>query len=46
VKVVSHCNRLLREVVESPSMETFNSQLVKVLGNLLWLTLLSAVVLD
>ncbi|KAK4823919.1 hypothetical protein QYF61_008305 [Mycteria americana] len=33
--MVSHCNRLLRDVVESPSLEIFKTQPVKVLGNLL-----------
>lgn len=40
MRVVSHCNRLLREVAESPSLEILKTQPIKVLGNLLWFTML------
>jgi len=33
-------HRLPREVVESPSLEIFKTRLDKVLGSLLWVTLL------
>jgi len=33
VRVVKHWNSLLREAVESPSLEIFRSHLVMVLGN-------------
>jgi len=35
LKVTEHCNRLLREVVESPSMEIFKTHLDAFLCNLL-----------
>ena len=40
VMVVKHWDRLPREVVESPSLEIFKTQLDKVLSNQLLLTLL------
>jgi len=35
--VVKHWNRLSREVVEAPSLETFKVRLVGALSNLIWL---------
>lgn len=40
MKVVNHRNRLLRQVVESRSLEVFQTQLNAVLCKLLQLTLL------
>jgi len=40
LRVMEHGNRLPTEVVESPSLEIFNTQLDKVLCSLLWVTLL------
>ena len=40
VRVSKHWHRLLREVVESPSLEIFRSDLDMVLGNLLQVALL------
>jgi len=34
-RVTEHCNRLPREVVESPSLEIFKTRLDKILYNLL-----------
>lgn len=36
VRVVKHCCRLLREVVETPVSEMFKTQLYTVCGSLLW----------
>ena len=38
--MVKHWNTLLREVVVSPSVEKFKTQLDTALSNLIWLTLL------
>lgn len=46
VRVVTQCNRLPREVMESLSLERSKTQLDAVLGNLLELTLLLAGGLD
>ncbi|KFP96451.1 hypothetical protein N330_03697, partial [Leptosomus discolor] len=35
MKVVKHWNRLPREVVEAPSLETFKARLDRALGNLI-----------
>jgi len=35
LRVVKHCNRLPREVVEKPSLETFMARLDKALSNLI-----------
>ncbi|KFQ84007.1 hypothetical protein N337_03641, partial [Phoenicopterus ruber ruber] len=35
VRVVKHCHRLPREVVEAPSLETFKVRLDGALGNLM-----------
>jgi len=40
LRVTESWNRLPREVVESPSLEIFKTRLDKVLGSLLWVTLL------
>jgi len=47
VRVVKHRNRLPREVVEAPSLETFKARLHGALSNLIWLkmSLLTAGVL-
>lgn len=37
VKVVMHWNRLSRNVVDAPSLETFKAKLDQALGNLMWL---------
>jgi len=37
VRVVKHWNRLPREVVEAPSLETFQARLDGALSNLVWL---------
>jgi len=44
IRVVKHWNRLPREVVEAPSLETFKVRLGGALSNLVWLkmSLLSA----
>ncbi|KAK4823943.1 hypothetical protein QYF61_008329, partial [Mycteria americana] len=42
VRVIEHWNRLPRELVGSPSLELFKTQLDTVLGNLFYLTLFSA----
>ena len=48
MRVVKHWNRLPREVVESPSLETFKARLDRALSNLVWLkmSLLTAGGLD
>lgn len=40
VTTTEHWHRLTKEVVESPSLQIFKTQLVMVLGNLQYLTLL------
>ncbi|KFP21582.1 hypothetical protein Z169_02267, partial [Egretta garzetta] len=35
MRVVKHCNRLPREVVEAPSLETFKARLDGALSNLI-----------
>ena len=44
VRVVRHWNRLPREVVDAPSLETVKAKLDQVLGNLiyLWMSLFTA----
>jgi len=37
LRVVKHWNRLPREVVEAPSLETFKTRLDGALSNLVWL---------
>ncbi len=37
VRVVKHWNRLPREVVDAPSLETFKARLDGALSNLIWL---------
>ena len=37
VRVVRHWNRLFRDVVDKPSMETFKARLNQALGNLIYL---------
>jgi len=37
VRVVKHCNRLPREVVDAPSLESFKVRLDGALTNLVWL---------
>jgi len=37
MRVVKHRNRLPREVVEAPSLETFQARLDGALSNLVWL---------
>jgi len=37
MRVVKHWNRLPREVVEAPSLETFKARLDGALSNLVWL---------
>ena len=48
MSVVRHWNRLSRDVVDAPSMETFKARLDQVLGNLpeLWMSLFIAEELD
>jgi len=48
VKVVRHWNRLLREVVDAPSLETFKAKVDQALDNLTetWTSLFSAGQLD
>jgi len=36
IRVVKHWNRLPREVVEAPSLETFQARLDGALSNLVW----------
>ena len=36
MRVVEHWNRLPREVVEAPSLETFKARLDEALSNLIW----------
>jgi len=38
-RAVKHWNRLLRDVVEAPSLETFKARLDGALSNLVWLKL-------
>ena len=35
-RVVTHCNRLLKEVVDTPSLEAFKAGLDVALGSLVW----------
>ena len=35
-KVVTHCNRLPKEVVDAPSLEAFKARLDVALGSLVW----------
>ena len=37
VRVVRHWNRLPRDVVDAPSLETFKAKLDQALGKLIWL---------
>jgi len=37
MRVVKHWNRLLRQVVEAPSLQTFQARLDRALSNLIWL---------
>jgi len=37
MRVLKHCNRLPREAMGSPSLETFKVRLNGVLSNLVWL---------
>jgi len=37
MRVVKHWNRLPREVVDAPSLETFKARLDGALSNLMWL---------
>ncbi len=37
MRVVEHWNRLPREVVDAPSLETFKARLDRALSNLIWL---------
>ncbi len=37
MRVVEHWNRLPREVVDAPSLETFKARLDEALSNLIWL---------
>ena len=48
MSVVKHWHRLPREVVDAPSLETFQVRLDRVLSNLIWLkmSLLTAGGLD
>ena len=48
VRVVRHWNRLLRDVMDAPSLETFKARLDQALGNLieLWMPMSIAGELD
>ena len=35
-RVVSHCNRLPKEVVDAPTLEAFKARLDVALGSLVW----------
>ena len=35
-RVVTHCNRLLKEAVDAPSLEAFKARLDVALGSLVW----------
>jgi len=37
MRVVKHWHRLLREVVDAPSLETFKARLHRALSSLVWL---------